>query len=192
MKQLIAEPQKVPILLKLGIWLSEKITGKRMIPARLLAWSPRLAVGAAVFESLVIHKDPTLSPRLLKLLRMQVSLYVACPFCIDMNSAEKEKFQITDQEIQVMQGILPADEVDSLDCKERRVLELAIRLSSTPLAMDADFTQKLKDQFSDREILILTATAAQVNYWARLIQSLGVSPAGFTKLGDVVDILKFK
>lgn len=36
-----------------------------------------------------------------------------------------------------------------------------------------------------REIVILASTAAQVNYWARLIQALGIPPAGFSEQCDI-------
>ena len=38
--------------------------------------------------------------------------------------------------------------------------------------------QRLRDSFSEREIVALAATSAQVNYWARLIQGLGCPPEG--------------
>jgi len=34
--------------------------------------------------------------------------------------------------------------------------------------------------FTEREIVILASTVAQVNYWARLIQGLGAPPEGFS------------
>ena len=39
---------------------------------------------------------------------------------------------------------------------------------------------ELQAAFEPRELVVLAATAAQVNYWARLIQALGIPPAGFT------------
>lgn len=186
MKQLIKAPPTIPLLLRAGIWLSERVTGKRMVPARLLAWSTRLAMGAAVFEGLVVHKDPTLSPRLLKLVRMQVSFFVACPFCIDMNAAEWEHHSITDKEIKALQGLSKPDQVETFNDRELTALELAIRISRTPLQIEQPFSERLQQTFTDREILVLTATAAQVNYWARLIQFLGIAPAGFTALSTLV------
>ena len=153
-----------------------------MVPARLLAWSPRLALGAAFFESLVVHKDKSLSGRLLKLVRMQVSFFVACPFCTDMNSYEKETYKITDREVASLQGVEDLSEVESFSEKERLALEFCRRISQTPLGIDDIFTARLKEEFDDREILVLTGTASQVNYWARLIQTLGVPPAGFCTL----------
>ena len=44
--------------------------------------------------------------------------------------------------------------------------------------------QSIKDNFNEREIVILATTAAQVNHWARLIQALGAPPAGFMEPGE--------
>ena len=44
----------------------------------------------------------------------------------------------------------------------------------------AEHQALLREEFSERELVILATTAAQVNYWARVIQALGIPPAGFT------------
>jgi alkylhydroperoxidase family enzyme len=59
-------------------------------------------------------------------------------------------------------------------------MEYTKLISQTPLRFPQDFINGLKLQFTEREIVILASTAAQVNYWARLIQALGIPPAGFT------------
>ncbi|HPA16074.1 MAG TPA: hypothetical protein PKV75_12505 [Desulfobacterales bacterium] len=38
----------------------------------------------------------------------------------------------------------------------------------------------MKTNFTKREIVILAGTAVQVNYRARMLQALGVPPAGFS------------
>jgi alkylhydroperoxidase family enzyme len=49
----------------------------------------------------------------------------------------------------------------------------------TPLKFHPDLVERVKAAFTEREFVILASTAAQVNYWARLIQALGIPPAGF-------------
>jgi len=44
MSTFIAPPARIPLFLKAGIWISEKITGKPMLPAKLLAWYPKKAL----------------------------------------------------------------------------------------------------------------------------------------------------
>ena len=73
MTSFIAPPKQIPFYLRIGIWISKRVTGKDLLPARLLAWYPKAAIGSGVLESLVAHKDGNLDERILKLVRMQAS-----------------------------------------------------------------------------------------------------------------------
>jgi alkylhydroperoxidase family enzyme len=88
MEAFIAPPQHIPFYLKIGIWISKKVTGRDLLPAKLLAWYPKAAISSGIMEALVAHHDLTLNRRLLKLVRLQASFTTACPFCIDMNFHE--------------------------------------------------------------------------------------------------------
>ncbi len=68
--------------------------------------------------------------------------------------------------------------------RERLAIEYAKLVTQTPLKFPQDFIEGLKVHFNEREIVILASTAAQVNYWARLIQALGIPPAGFSDQCD--------
>jgi alkylhydroperoxidase family enzyme len=182
MSAFIDPPGRTPILLKFGIWVSEKITGRHMLPARILAWYPKVAIGSGVLESLVAHHDGKLDERMLKLVRMAASFSAACPFCIDMNSYDYQAVGITDDEVLVLRGKLEPDSILSLSAREKLAIQYARLVSQTPLKFYPDFIERLKATFSEREIVILASTAAQVNYWARLIQALGIPPAGFSDL----------
>jgi alkylhydroperoxidase family enzyme len=188
----IQPPPRIPFLLKIGILLSEKITGKKMLPARLLAWSPKTAIGSGILESLVVHKDQTLSERMLKLVRMQTSFFVSCPFCIDMNSLDYQELNITDDEIIALQGKSSMNGVDSFTEREIVAMEYVKLISQTPLSFSHDFIEKLKGLFTEREIVVLAATVAQVNYWARLIQALGIPPAGFSSECSILEVEQYQ
>jgi alkylhydroperoxidase family enzyme len=183
----INPPHRIPLLLKLGIWFAEKSTGKKMLPARLLSWVPKTALGSGVLEALVVHRDKTISLRLLKLVRMQTSFTVSCPFCIDMNGLDYVGQGISAEEILALRDIKPYTDVDSLNEREKTALEYVRLISQTPIKFSEQFIRKLRIAFDEREIVILASTVAQVNYWARLIQALGIPPAGFS---DGCDILK--
>ncbi len=188
----IQAPVRIPFLLKIGILLAEKMTGKKMLPARLLAWSPKTAIGSGILESLVVHKDQTLSERMLKLVRMQTSFFVSCPFCIDMNSLDYQELNITDDEIIALQGKSSLSEVDSFTEREIVAMEYVKLVSQTPLSFSHDFIKKLKGLFTEREIVVLAATVAQVNYWARLIQALGIPPAGFSSECSILELEQYQ
>ena len=179
MQAFISPPKKIPLYLKFGIWMAKKMTGRDLLPARILAWYPRAAVGSGVLESLVAHHDGKLDERILKIVRIQASYAASCNFCIDMNSFHYDKTGISDDEYLALQGRKNLAEVSTFSKREKLAIQYAILVSQTPLKFPMDFIEELKANFNEREMVILASTAAQVNYWARLIQALGIPPAGF-------------
>jgi AhpD family alkylhydroperoxidase len=177
MTPFIDQPKHIPLLLKLGIWFSEKITDKTMLPARILAWYPKAAIGSGVMEALVAHEDGQMTQRMLKLIRMAASYAAACPFCIDMNSYEHRQHGITDEEAESLRGDI--EQAGTFSEREKLAIAYTRVISQTPLKFHPDLIERVKSAFTEREFVILASTAAQVNYWARLIQALGIPPAGF-------------
>ena len=177
MQAFIKQPARIPLFLKLGIWFSEKITGKTMLPARILAWYPKAAIGSGVMEALVAHTDGQMNQRMLKLIRMTASYAVACPFCVDMNSHEYREVGITDEEAESLRG--DHEKIASFSENEKLAITYTRVISQTPLKFHPELVERVKAAFTEREFVILASTAAQVNYWARLIQALGIPPAGF-------------
>jgi alkylhydroperoxidase family enzyme len=191
MKAYIEPPKRTPLLLRLGTWIAERMTKKTLLPARLLAWYPKAAVGAGVMESLVAHEDGAATVRLLKLVRMQVSFMASCPFCIDMNSTEFSNLDITHSEIEALQGLRDIDAIDSLNRQEKLALRYARALTKTPITLDSELLQDMLASFSKREFVVIVSTISQVNFWARLIQGLGVPPAGFSETCSVLRLEEY-
>jgi len=177
MQAFIEQPKRIPFVLRLGIWISEKITGKVMLPARILAWYPKAAIGSGMLESLVAHEDGQMDQRILKLIRMSASYAVACPFCVDMNSYAYHEVGITDEEANALRG--DYESVQSFSEREKLAVTYTRLISQTPLKFHPDVVERVRSAFTEREFVILVTTAAQVNYWARVIQALGIPPAGF-------------
>ena len=173
----LSPPQQIPLLLKIGILISEKMTGKTMLPPRILSWYPKAAIGSGIMEALVAHEDGRMDKRMLKLIRMTASYAVAYPFCVDMNSHEYRKYGITDEEAESLRG--DVGNVCTFSEREKLAIQYTRVISQTPLKFQPDLVERVKSAFNEREFVILASTAAQVNYWARLIQALGIPPAGF-------------
>jgi len=181
MKAFIDPPKNIPFYLRIGIWISKTVTGRDLLPARLLAWYPKTAISSGIMEALVAHRDKTLDKRILKLVRLRTSFSVACAFCIDMNAYDYESFDIKPEELAALQGMVEMAAVKSFSPREIIAMEYAVLISRAPLQFSPDFVERLKTNFTEREIVILASTAAQVNYWARLLQAMGVPPAGFSE-----------
>ena len=181
----INPPKRIPFYIRIGIGISKRITKKDLLAPRLLAWYPKVAISSGVLESLIAHGKKDLNERILKLIRIQSSLSVWCPFCIDMNSFEYEKSGISEEEMQAMTGGIEIDEIQSFSAKERLAINYAKLISQTPVNITAEFMEQVKSEFTEREIVIVSSTAAQVNYWARMLIALGVPPAGFSDKCDL-------
>jgi hypothetical protein len=120
MAAFITKPKNIPFWLRIGIWFSERITGHEMLPARLLAWYPKAAIGSGFLETLVANKDGDLDERILKLVRIQASYSASCAFCIDMNSAMNEETGILPEELLVLQGRNEITLVTSFTPRDKR------------------------------------------------------------------------
>jgi alkylhydroperoxidase family enzyme len=97
-----------------------------------------------------------------------------------MNCYDYADYGISREEIMFLQGRTGTETIKTFSLRELLALEYARMISSLPLEFPQSFIEKMKANFNEREIVIIASTAAQVNYWARLLQSLGVPPAGFS------------
>ena len=176
----IAPPQKINPLLRFFIWIADKAAGKKLLPPRLLAWAPKVALASGILEAAATKPEGRLTPRLLKLLRLQVSFSASCAFCYDMNSVDYASAGLTAAEVQALQRLTVPQKIRSLSAAERAALQFAREVTATPIAVTAKTVVALRSHFSEREYLLIAATCAQVNYWARFMQGLGVPPAGFS------------
>jgi alkylhydroperoxidase family enzyme len=173
----LAPPRRIPTLLRFGLWVSRRVTGEDVLVARLLTWYPKAAIGAGVMESLVADEVGRMDRRMLKIVRMTVSSAVECPFCIGFNGRDWEQY-LTEDELAVVQGRRDASEVATLDEAERFAISYARLLVATPLDIPRETGERLRDHFTEREIVVLVTTVAQVDYWARVVQGLGCPPHG--------------
>ncbi len=179
-KAYIEPPKKLPLFIRLGAWISKKIIKKDIMIPKLLAWYPKAAISSGIMESLVAHDDKEIDKRLLKMIRVQVSVMVACPFCIDMNAFEFDKAGLNIDEVNAIRN---GDyKFHSFSEKEQLVMEYVNLVTKTPVIIPEEIVNNMQKHFSERGIIIITSTIAQVNYWARLIRSLGIPVAGFSDI----------
>src|SRR5271157_3243157 len=187
----IDPPARMPLLLRLLLWMAERRMGKKLLANRILTWYPKAFLGSGIMEGLVAHDEPEVPRRLLDLVRIYTSFLVSCPFCIDLNAREFQRKGITEQEIRALQGRVLMDDVPTLTVKEKAALRYVECMCRTPVAFTAEAVEDVKAHFTPRGFVILASTCAQVNFWTRLIQSLGVPPAGFSAQCDVLNLDAF-
>jgi alkylhydroperoxidase family enzyme len=184
----VQPPARLPFLLRIALWAVEHRLGKRLLANRILGWYPRALIGSGVLEGLVAHDEPEVPRRLLALVRMYTSFLVSCPFCIDMNSKDFQRKGITDEEVRALQGRVPMDGVSTFSAREKAALRYVECMCRTPLQFTSGVLEEMNRSFSPRGFVIVASTCAQVNFWTRLIQGLGVPPAGFSADFPILDL----
>ena len=182
----------MPWLIRAMLSIVERGLGKPLVANRILAWYPKAFWGSGIMEALVAHDEAEVPKRLLKLIRVYVSFLASCPFCIDMNANEFQECGISEEEIFALRGMRTFDEVASISDAERVALEYVRGATSTPVAFTPELIDELRSRFSERAIVVIASTCAQVNFWTRLIQSLGVQPAGFSPECSILDLEKYR
>lgn len=187
----IAPPHKMPHILRVLLRLAERRVGGRLEANRILAWYPKALLGSGVMEALVAHDEREVPRRLLALVRIYTSFQVSCPWCIDMNSKGFGRKGITEEEIRALRGLVPLDSVSSFTEREKTALAYTECICRTPLSFPEDVIRRMRERFSERGMVIVASTAAQVNFWTRLIQALGVPPAGFSGTCPVLGLEEY-
>ncbi|MBL0212995.1 MAG: carboxymuconolactone decarboxylase family protein [Myxococcales bacterium] len=175
---LVEPPTRIPWYLRVGLWWARRATGKEPLPGRLLAHFPRGAVAAGLFELGAAHAPRHLGGRELATARLVASATAGCPFCIDMNAAGHAESGLSMAELTMLLQ-LDVERWHELGPREHAAARYARSLSSTPVVVPGDLAQLLPQVYTSREIVVLATTIAQVNYWARFCNGLGVPAAGF-------------
>lgn len=176
--RLVDPPRRSPWYLRPFLWLTRRVTGKDPLPARLLTWFPKGALGSGVFEVTAAGAPGDLDGRTLAVARIVASAVAGCPFCLDMNAATYQRAGLSVEELRGAASLAP-ERWAALGVRESTAARYARALSLTPVELDEGLAQELRTVFTPKELVVLATTIAQVNYWSRFNQGLGVPAAGF-------------
>ena len=144
-KAYVQPPKKLPLFIRLGAFISKKVVKKDLMIPKILAWYPKTAFSSGILESLVAHDDKEINKRLLKIIRVQVSIMAACPFCIDMNSFEYEEAGLTRDEIDALKN--HDYNYHSFSEQEKVIIEYVHCVTSTPVIISEELVNKLHNHF---------------------------------------------
>ncbi len=100
-----------------------------------------------------------------------------CEYCIDLGSQVARQWGLSDAELLAIPSYATSDLFTGVD---KLVLDYAAGISSTPVDVDDELVTRLKDHFSDAELVELTHVIALENHRGRFNLALGVGSAGFS------------
>ncbi len=131
-----------------------------------------------------VHES-TLEPALLELVRTRASQVNGCAFCLDMHTKDA---LAAGEDAQRLFALSAWRETPFYTVKERTALAYAEAVTQIAGGVDDALFAKLREQFSEREIVDLTLAIVAINGWNRLAISMRTVPGSYqvrtTKTAD--------
>ena len=169
------------VLLALSRRKLRQLTGRQpagmLGPVEAYARLPRLLVGYGIFEDATarLHGVPE---RLKVLAELKAATLTSCEYCIDIGSQIARRAGIGDEELLALPRYRESDRFDEL---EKLVLDYAVGMSRTPVAVPDELFARLRERFDEPQLVELTNVIALENMRGRFNLALGFGAAGFTE-----------
>jgi AhpD family alkylhydroperoxidase len=179
--------EKHSATVRMANWYTRRSYGRDTEIAGVMAHSPRNFRGYGMFEFFHERSRAT-DHKLLALAGTKAACVIGCEFCLDIASHISLKAGVTEEQLRNLHSY--ADH-PAYSQQERLVLEYAEEMCRTPVSISDELFARLKEQFTDEQIVELTTAIAIENFRARFNSAMGITPAGFTEgqycaLPDVV------
>jgi AhpD family alkylhydroperoxidase len=177
-------PREAGPLTGLVLRIARRKTGRlagreteRMIgPLEAYAHLPRLLLGYGMLESATAGLDRV--PEHLKVLaELKAATMTSCEYCIDIGSQIARRAGLSDEQLLALPRYRDSDRFDEL---EKLVLDYAVAMSSTPVAVTDQLFAELRRRFNEAQLVELTNVIAVENMRGRFNMALGFGSAGFT------------
>lgn len=158
--------------------LAGRETDQMLEPLGILAHSPRLLSGYGKLE-LAIGKLNRIDRHLSDLAELKAATLMGCEYCIDLGSqVARRRSGISDEQLLALPYFRDSALFTDL---EKLVLEYAVALSQTPVAVSDELFDELREQFDDAQLVELTYIVAHENSRGRFNHAFEVGSAGFSE-----------
>ncbi len=158
-------------------WYTRRSYGRDTEIAGVMAHSKPNFKGYGMFEFFHERSKAT-DPRLLALAGTKAACMIGCEFCLDIGSHVSLEAGVTEDQLRALHAYRDSPEFSA---REQLVLEYAEQMCNTPVSIADDLFARLREQFTDEQIVELTTAIAIENFRARFNSALDITPAGFTE-----------
>ena len=149
---------------------------ERMIePLEAYAHLPRLMLGYGAMEGATASLHGV-DERVKVLAELKAATLSQCEYCIDIGSQIAARAGITEDQLLALPRYRESELFGEL---EKLVLDYAVGMSSTPVAVSDELFAKLRDHFDEAQIVELTNIVALENMRGRFNGALGIGSSGF-------------
>ena len=154
----------------------EAAHGSGIEPVEVWAHRPKMMSGMGKFQQ-AVRKGSAVDERLKYIVELKGAQMIGCEYCIDLGSQICRNSGLSDQELLA----LPRYRDSNLFTEgEKLALDYTVGVMSTPVDVSDDLFARMKEHFSDEQLVELTALLTVVNL-DRFNAAFGIASAGFSE-----------
>lgn len=125
-----------------------------------------------------LDKASLVDDRLKELAATKAAALTGCEFCIDIGSWIGQEHGVTEAQLLDLPRYRESPHFDEV---ERLVLDLAVGMTATPVDVPEELIARLREHFSEEQVVELCGAIAVEQYRARFNWALGIGAEGFTE-----------
>jgi len=154
----------------------EPARGSGIEPIEIWAYQPKMMTAMGKFQG-AVRKAHGVDDRIKNLVELKGAQMIGCEFCVDLGSQICRNSGFSDDELLALPRY---GQSDLFDEREKTVLDYAVGVMRTPVEVTDELFARMKQHFSDTQIVELTALLTVVNL-DRLNAAFGVGSSGFSE-----------
>jgi AhpD family alkylhydroperoxidase len=154
----------------------EAAHGSGIEPLEIWAVRPKMMSGMGKFQQ-AVRKGNSVDERLKNLVELKGAQLIGCEFCVDLGSQICRNSGLSDEELLALPRYRQSDLFSE---REKLALDYAVGVMRTPVQVSEELFARMKEHFSDEQLVELTALLTVVNL-DRLNAAFGIGSAGFSE-----------
>ena len=154
----------------------EAAHGSGIEPAEIWARKPKMMNGMGKFQQ-AVRKGSSIDSRLKNLVELKGAQMIGCEFCVDLGSQICRNSGLSDEELLALPHYRQSSFFSD---HEKLALDYTAAVMRTPVEVTEELFAQMKEQFSDEQLVELTALLTVVNL-DRFNAAFGIASAGFSE-----------
>jgi alkylhydroperoxidase family enzyme len=154
----------------------EAAHGSGIEPLEIWAHQPKMMTAMGKFQG-AVRKGNAVDERLKYLVELKGAQMIGCDFCVDLGSQICRNSGFSDEELLALPRYRQSDLFTE---REKLALDYTIAVMRTPVEVTDELFARMKEHFSDEQLVEITALLTVVNL-DRLNAAFGIGSAGFSQ-----------
>jgi AhpD family alkylhydroperoxidase len=154
----------------------EATHGSGIEPIEVWAHQPKMMRGMGKFQQ-AVRKGRTLDERLKNLVELKGAQMIGCEYCLDLGSQICRNSGFSDEELLALPRYRGSELFSE---REKLALDYTVAVMRTPVEVTDELFARMKEHFSDKQLVELTAFLTVVNL-DRFNAAFAIGSSGFSE-----------